>query len=305
VRLRLGTRGSALALAQTRGVADALEALGADVEVIPIRTSGDRLAQVALGDFGGKALFVKEIEEALLDKRVDVGVHSLKDLPGTLPAGLSLPAFPRREDPRDALVTRRGGTLADLPSGAVVGTSSLRRRVLLLRQRPDLSVEPIRGNVETRLGKLDSGAYDAIVLARAGLDRLGVSPAHAVTLPADAFLPAVGQGILGLEVRDGDRETLELVQRLDHESTGVQARAERAFLHRLGASCHTAVAGHASLDGHTLRLTGLVASPDGAEVLQASVSGAVVSAEALGQRLADELIARGARRLLAVGEARP
>src|SRR5262249_27696136 len=180
--LRLGTRGSRLALAQADEVAAAPETRGVEVETVPIRTSGDRLAQVALADFGGKALFVKEIEEALLDGQVDVAVHSLKDVPGELPAGLCLAAFPRREDPRDVLVTRGGEALRDLPTGATVGTSSLRRRVQLLASRPDLRIEPIRGNVDTRLAKLESGAYDAIVLARAGLSRLGLKVAHAVDL---------------------------------------------------------------------------------------------------------------------------
>jgi hydroxymethylbilane synthase len=305
VTLRLGTRGSPLALAQTREVAGGLTSLGLAVEVIQIKTSGDRLAQAALGDFGGKALFVKEIEEALLERRVDVGIHSLKDMPAALPPGLVLAAFPPREDPRDSLVTRRGGGLGDLTPGAVVGTSSPRRRALLLARRPDLRVEPIRGNLETRLAKLESGAYDALVVARAGLDRLGLTPAHAMALPAGEFLPAVGQGILGLEVREDDREARELVGRLDHAETRLQAEAERAFLRRLGAGCHTPVAGCARRDGDALSLTGLVASLDGATTLCSSISGPASSAETLGLKLADELLARGARRLLEAGEARP
>src|SRR5262249_47769709 len=191
--------------------ADAVAALGVETEITMIRTSGDRLAHVALADFGGKALFVKEIEEALLEGRADVGVHSLKDMPAWLPAGLCLAAFPPRADPRDCLVTRRGGSLADLPPGTAVGSSSLRRRLLLLSGRSDLHVEPIRGNVETRLGKLESGAYDALVLAKAGLDRLGVAPPHMTTLSVDEFLPAAGQGILGVEMREDDQEARELV----------------------------------------------------------------------------------------------
>jgi hydroxymethylbilane synthase len=292
-------------MAQTREVVGALTALGFSVEVIQIKTSGDRLAQAALGDFGGKALFVKEIEEALLEGRVDVGIHSLKDMPAALPPGLVLAAFPPREDPRDSLVTRRGGGLGDLAPGAVVGTSSPRRRALLLARRPDLRVEPIRGNVETRLAKLESGAYDAVVVARAGLDRLGLTPAHAMTLPVDEFLPAVGQGILGLEVREDDLETRELVRRVDDAETRLEAQAERAFLHRLGASCHTPVAGSARRDGDALGLTGLVASLDGATTLRSSISGPAPSAETLGLKLADELLARGARRLLEAGETRP
>jgi hydroxymethylbilane synthase len=305
VTLRLGTRGSGLALVQTRSVADALAALGVEVEVIVVRTSGDRLAQVALADFGGKALFVKEIEDALLEARVDVGVHSLKDMPAALPTGLCLAAFPPREDPRDCLVTRRGGGLSDLPRGAVVGSSSLRRRVLLRSSRPDLRVEPIRGNVETRLAKLESGTYDALVLAKAGLDRLGLAPAHVSALPVEAFLPAAGQGILGVEVREDDPAARDLVGRLDDHRARVEAEAERAFLFRLGAGCHTPVAGHARLDGDAMTLTGLVASPDGATVLRSSVGGLASSAQALGDKLAEELLARGARRVLEMGGERP
>ena len=305
MKLRLGTRGSRLALVQTQSVADALGALGVEVEIIVIRTSGDHLAQVALADFGGKALFVKEIEETLLDGRVDVGVHSLKDMPGVLPPGLCLAAYPSRQDPRDCLVTRHGGGLRDLPAGAVVGSSSLRRRVLLLSARSDLRVEPIRGNVETRLAKLESGAYEAIVLAKAGLDRLGLAPGHACTLATEEFLPAAGQGILGVEVREDDPKAREAVAALDDRHTRLEAQAERAFLLQLGAGCHTPVAGHARIADHVMTLMGLVASPDGATVVHSSVVGAASSAEALGCQLADELVARGARDLLQRDAERP
>jgi hydroxymethylbilane synthase len=305
VKLRLGTRGSRLALAQATLVADVLAAHGVESDIVVIRTSGDRLAQAALADFGGKALFVKEIEEALIQRRIDVGVHSLKDVPGTLPSGLCLAAYPRREEPRDSLVTRAGGSLHDLAPGAVVGTSSLRRRVLLLARRPDLRVEPIRGNVDTRLGKLESGSYDALILAQAGLDRLGLRPAHAVPLAVDEFVPAVGQGILGVEAREDAAHTLEVLRRLDDGRTRIEALAERAFLGRLGAGCHTPMAGHAHLDGEALTMTGLVASRDGSTVLRSSVGGLPGSAESLGEKLAEELLARGARRLLEIEENRP
>jgi hydroxymethylbilane synthase len=305
VKLRLGTRGSRLALIQTESVATALRTLGVEVEIIVIRTSGDRLAHSALADFGGKALFVKEIEEALLDGRADVGVHSLKDMPGALPAGLCLAAFPPREDPRDCLVTRGAGGLQDLPAGAVVGSSSLRRRVLVRCRRPDLRVEPIRGNVDTRLAKLASGAYDAIVLAKAGLDRLGLAPAHTSLLPPEEFLPAAGQGILGVEVREDDQEARRVIARLDDGRTRTEALAERAFLARLGAGCHTPVAGHARREGDVMTVTGFVASPDGATLLRSSVAGAASSAEALGRRLAEELLARGARQVLQATGAEP
>lgn len=272
--------------------------------MVLIRTSGDRLSHVALGEFGGKALFVKEIEEALLGGQVDVGVHSLKDMPAELPGGLCLTAFPPREDPRDVLVTRTGAGPSELPERAVVGTSSLRRRVLLLAHRPDLRVEPIRGNVETRLARLESGAYDATVLALAGLRRLALTLPHAVVLPAEDFLPAVGQGILGLEVRAADGPTREILGCLDDSPTRKAAEAERAFLHRLDAGCHAPVAGHARLDGDVLNLTGLVASADGGTVLRASISGLASAAEALGRELADGLLARGARRVLDAAEGR-
>jgi hydroxymethylbilane synthase len=298
MKLRLATRGSRLAVAQSGQVADALRARGAEIEMVIIRTSGDRLADVALADFGGKALFVREIEEALLDGRVDVGVHSLKDMPAVLPGGLSLPAYPAREDPRDVLLTRSGGGLDDLPRGARVATSSLRRRALLLARRPDLRIEPIRGNVDTRLRKLDEGLCDALVMARAGLERLGLKPEHAHALTVKEFIPAVGQGILGLEARTSDREVLEFLLSVDDAETRMQAVAERAFLRRLGAGCHTPVAGHARLDGDAITIAGIVASPDGVTVLAGEVSGSGSQAEALGGRLADDLIARGARAIL-------
>lgn len=312
--IRVGTRGSPLALRQTELVVRGLEALApaGSVEIVPIKTSGDRTQafgaptpqawvparQVVLADFGGKGLFVKEIEEALLDGRVDVAVHSLKDLPATLPRGLCLAAFPPREDPRDVLLSRAGGGLAGLPRGAVVGTSSLRRRVLLLALRPDLRVEPIRGNVDTRLRKLQEGPYEAVLLAAAGLRRLGVFPDHAQVLPPEEFVPAPGQGILAIEARASGRPLLELLRGLDHTETRWQAQAERAFLQHLGAGCHTPVAAHARIREGELSLVGLVASLDGQRVIRAEVGGAVALAELLGQKLADELKARGAAELL-------
>ena len=299
---RLGTRGSPLALAQSRSVATALEQRGVTVELVPIKTAGDRLAQVSLADFGGKGLFVKEIDEALLEGRIDAAVHSLKDMPAALCPGLVLAAFTPREDPRDVLVTRGPASLAELPPASVLGTSSLRRRVLVLSRRADLTLAEIRGNVETRLQKLARGDYDALLLASAGLRRLGIGPAHATPLSTEEFPPAVGQGILGVEAREGDRQTRELLRIVDDSRTRTQALAERAFLLRLGASCHTPVAGHATLDGDALTIVGLVASLDGRTALRASMTGSREAPEQLGGKLAEELLARGAGPLL---EARP
>jgi hydroxymethylbilane synthase len=285
-------------------VAAALRARGTEVEVVSIRTSGDRLARVALADFGGKALFVKEIEEALLDGRVDAGVHSLKDVPAELPDGLCLACYLPREDPRDVLVTRNGGTLADLPWAAVVGTSSLRRQILLRARRDDLRIEPIRGNVETRIQRLAAGHYDALVVAQAGLNRLGLRPLHVAPLPPDEFLPAVGQGIVAVEARPSDERTLEVLRGLDDTEARMQAEAERSFLARLGAGCHTPVAGWARRRGELLVVSGLVASPDGSTVLADSVSGPPGAAAALGAKLAEGLLARGARAVLAQGSTR-
>jgi hydroxymethylbilane synthase len=299
--LRFGTRGSRLAVAQSNQVADALRARGLEVELVTIRTSGDRLADVALADFGGKALFVKEIEEALLDGRVDAGVHSLKDMPALLPDGLCLAAFPSREDPRDVLLTRAGGSLDDLPRGARVATSSLRRRALLLARRPDLRVEPIRGNVDTRLRKLDEGLYDAMVMARAGLDRLGLKPEHCQVLSAQEFLPAVGQGILGVEVRAADQSVLEALGSLDDIAARAEALAERAFLRRLGAGCHTPVAGLARMAGAAVEMDGLVSSLDGRTVIRGRAGGSANRAAAVGESLAEDLLSRGARAILDEG----
>ena len=298
MNVRLGTRGSRLALVQCEQVAAALRAHGARVEVVVIRTSGDRLAQVALADFGGKALFVKEIEEALLAGQVDVGVHSLKDMPAALPAGLLLAAFPIREDPADVLLTRGPGGWDGLSRGARVGTSSLRRRALVLARRPDLRPEPIRGNVETRIEKLGAGACDATILAAAGLRRLGLAPPHLTALPVDEFVPAVGQGILAVEAREADREVLELLGRLDDTRSRSEALAERAFLERLGADCHTPVAGHARHEGSALTMTGIVASLDGMTVLRWQATGRPPEAEQLGASVARELLAKGAKALL-------
>jgi hydroxymethylbilane synthase len=298
--IKLGTRGSPLALAQARTVADRLRMLGADVDVIPMRTEGDRLVDARLAAVGGKGLFVREIEDALCEGRVDGAVHSLKDLAAELPGGLALAAFVEREDPRDVLVSRSGASFDCLPAGAVVGTSSPRRRALALALRPDLVVEPIRGNVDTRLRKLESGPWDAVILAAAGLSRLGLKPRHAWPLDPAVFVPAVGQGIVAVEVRVADRTTRAWIDQLDDPPTRVCALAERAYLGRLGASCHTPMAAHAVLDGSSVRMTAFVASEDGRQVLRGAASGTPQESEALGRRLAETLLARGAAAVAAL-----
>ncbi len=295
--IRLGTRASALALAQARAVAARLETAGVAVELRPMRTEGDRLADARLAGVGGKGLFVRDIEEALLRGELDAAVHSLKDLPAEPPAGLCLAAYPIREDPRDVLVARRPGGLTALAAGAVVGTSSPRRRALLLAARPDLVVQPIRGNVDTRLRKLAGGDWDAIVLAAAGLARLGLRPEHALPLDPAVHVPAVGQGILAVESRVDDRPTRSRLAVLDDAATRVCALAERAYLARLGASCTTPMAAHARLEGGTVAIAGLVASEDGRQVLRATTSGAAADAAALGRALAETLLGRGAARI--------
>jgi len=292
--IKIGTRGSPLALVQAQSVAAPLRALGADVEIVPVRTEGDRRLEIQLAAIGGKGLFVKEIEEMLLAGALDCAVHSLKDLPAEIPAGLALAAFPEREDPRDVLVTREPHRFEDLRAGARLGTGSPRRRALALALRPDLIFEPVRGNVDTRLKKLASEGWDGVLLAAAGLKRLGLGPAHLQPLDPEAFVPAVGQGVLAVEARADDRRMLSLLERLDHAPTRACALAERACLGRLGASCNSPVAAHAVLDGSSLRMTALVASEDGRKVLRASAVGSPEGPERLGRRLADSLLEQGA-----------
>jgi len=298
--MRLGTRASALALAQARAVAAALTAAGVTVTLVPMRTEGDRRMDARLAAIGGKGLFVRELEEALLDGAIDAAVHSLKDLPAELPAGLVLAAFPAREDARDVLVTRQPAGLDDLPRGARVGTSSPRRRALALAARPDLRVEPIRGNVDTRLHKLEAEGLDAVILAAAGLCRLGLQPAHARPLSPAAFVPAVGQGILAVEARERDGATRGALALLDDAPTRACALAERAWLGRLGASCATPMGAHARLEGAALVLASVIASEDGRRVLRGSLTGRPDEAERLGLRLAETLLERGAAAIVAL-----
>jgi hydroxymethylbilane synthase len=289
--LVIASRGSQLALWQARWVAAQLSAAGHPCRIEVIKTTGDKITDVALAKVGTKGLFTKEIEEALLDGRADLAVHSLKDLPTELPEGLVLAAVPEREDPRDAVV---GSKLADLPLGARVGTSSLRRAAQLRQLRPDLQVESVRGNLDTRLRKLDEGQYDAILLAAAGLKRLGWANRIAEILPPEQMCPAVGQGALAIETRAG----FEKVAMLDHAATHTAIMAERAVLAALGGGCQVPIGAYATVSDGRIHLLAIVAAPDGSQVIGATAEGATAEAAAIGARVAADLLERGARHIL-------
>lgn len=306
-RLIAGTRGSALALRQTGLVVAALRAAHPrlEVQVVELRTEGDRDRGTPLSVLGGKGIFVKELELALLERRLDVAVHSLKDVPSTLPDGLILAAIAKRGDVRDALVSRDGRTLAELPSGARIGTGSRRRRAELLRLRPDVEPVEVRGNVETRIRRVREGALDAVVLAAAGLERLGRLDEASQVFSVDELLPAIGQGALAVETRAGDTETLRLLAALDDAETHRCVRAERAFLRRLGGGCTTPAAAYCVQVGDELLLRGLVAGEDassGNTVLREALQGPASEPETLGERLAAALAERGALALIARSE---
>jgi hydroxymethylbilane synthase len=294
--LRIGTRGSPLALAQAGMVRDAMaKAHGFDpakIEFQVIRTTGDRIQDRPLAEAGGKGLFAKEIEEALLAHRIDLAVHSSKDMPTFLPRELVLSAFLPREDARDAFVSRKARTLGELPHGATVGTSSPRRQAMLRRMRPDLRMVDLRGNVETRLRKLDEGVADATLLALAGLKRLGLTDAAASVFELDEFLPAVGQGAIGIETRTDDQRTRALLAPIDDPDTAIALTAERAFLAALDGSCRTPIAGHAAVANGRLNFRGMIVKPDGSEAFEATRNGAVSEAEQLGTDAGRELKGR-------------
>jgi hydroxymethylbilane synthase len=298
--VRLATRTSDLALTQARLVAGMLEArLGVATELVRLQTTGDRIQSVSLAKLGGKGLFVKEIEEALLEHRADLAVHSAKDLPAALPEGLELVAFPERADPRDALVAReRGATLESLPRGARVGTGSVRRMAQLRALRPDLEVVPLRGNVPTRLRKLESENLDAVILACAGLERLGLAERIDERLAPEAMLPAVAQGILAIEGRAGDAIARDAAA-LGHAATTAQAAAERAVLVRLEADCNVPLGAYAEASAAGLRLRALLAATEGDRMARAEAEGAADEAHALGERVADALLASGGAELMA------
>lgn len=307
--LVIGSRGSKLALWQSEWVRSRLEALRPDVRVrVEVyKTQGDVMRDVPLSVIGGKGVFTKELEEALLDGRIDLAVHSLKDLPTVLPEGLSITAVCEREDARDALVLREGAGesgegLRVLPCNARVGTSSMRRAAQLRHLRPDLEIVELRGNVDTRLRKLDAGDYDAVILASAGLRRLGLGHRISAALEPAEMLPAVGQGALGIETRDPDEETNRFVAQLEHPPTRAACAAERALLRALGGGCQVPIAAHAVVAGDELRLDALVAEVSGKRLIRESLSGKIEEAERIGAKAAALLLERGADALLAATE---
>ncbi len=298
MKLIAGTRGSRLALRQTELVAELLRRrFQVEVELRIIKTTGDKLRDAPLARIGGKGLFVKEIDEAVLRGDVDFAVHSMKDVPTELPGGLVIAAVPPREDVRDALISRSGAALEELPDGAVVGTSSVRRQALLRHFCPHLRVKELRGNVDTRLRKLEAGEYDAVVMALAGMRRLGFEEHVTQVLPPERFTPSVGQGAIAVVARAGSRAE-RMLQAINHEPSSASATAERAMLRALGGGCQVPVGAYCRAEGRRLRLLGVVLSPDGSRRIAAEVGGTACEPEALGKRAAAELMERGAEQLM-------
>ncbi len=299
--IKIATRKSPLALWQAYFVRDELLAAHPDLEVelVKMVSKGDKILDVPLAKVGGKGLFVKELEAGLLAGDADIAVHSMKDVPVEFPEGLYLAVICEREDPRDAFVSNQYAQLDDLPQGAVVGTSSLRRQSQLLQYRPDLHIKFLRGNVNTRLQKLDDGDYDAIILAAAGLIRLEMKDRISSYLTTEQSLPAMGQGAVGIECRVGDTATEQLIATLAHKETTIRLRAERALNKRLEGGCQVPIGGFAELEGEQLSMRAFVGSPDGKELVEGSVSGTIEEAEKMGIELADDLLSRGAKEILA------
>jgi hydroxymethylbilane synthase len=298
--LRIATRKSPLALWQAEHVRQRLQAEhpGLQVELVTMSTQGDRVLDSPLAKIGGKGLFVKELEQALLDGRADIAVHSMKDVPAELPEGLGIGAILEREDPRDAFVSSQFASTGDLPQGARVGTSSLRRQCQLRAARPDLQILDLRGNVGTRLSKLDGGDYDAIVLACAGLKRLGMEERITCAIPPGEMLPAIAQGVVGIECRLEDVRVANLIRPLAHAETSLRTLAERSMNAALAGGCQAPVAGYSELRDGLIELRGLVGWPDGSEIIRAEISGPPEEAESMGRQLAEDLLARGARPIL-------
>jgi len=298
MKIRIGTRGSKLALWQANHVKGMIESLSPEfqVELVIIKTKGDKILDAPLAKIGGKGLFVKEIEEALLERRVDMAVHSMKDVPTELPPGLVIGAIPPREEPWDLLVVKEEAHLESLPQGARVGTSSLRRQAQLLARRPDLAIRPLRGNLDTRFRKLKETDLDAIVVALAGVKRLGINTLPMRVLSPKECLPAIGQGALALEVREGEME--DILKALHHPETHACVKAERAFLAHVGGSCQVPVAALAVVEGGEVVLQGLIASPDGKEIYRMETRGPIAQARVLGIELARILLDQGGKSII-------
>ncbi|WP_087854757.1 hydroxymethylbilane synthase [Photobacterium andalusiense] len=298
--IRIATRKSPLAMWQAEFVKAELEQAhpGLVVELLPMVTKGDIILDTPLAKVGGKGLFVKELEVAMLEGRADIAVHSMKDVPVEFPEGLGLVTICEREDPRDAFVSNNYDSIDDLPQGAIVGTSSLRRQCQLRAQRPDLIVNDLRGNVNTRLRKLDEGQYDAIILAAAGLKRLKMSDRIRSEIAPETSLPAVGQGAVGIECRLNDQRVRELLAPLNHQPTATRVLCERAMNNRLQGGCQVPIGSYSELQGDSIWLRALVGEPDGSVIVRAEISGPIAAAEQLGETLADELLAKGAKDIL-------
>ena len=299
-KLTIATRGSMLALWQANYIKDSIEKEndGVQVELLKIKTTGDIIVDVPLAQVGGKGLFVKEIEEALLDGRADLAVHSLKDVPTELPEGLGLHCITERQDARDALIAANGETVMTLPKGAKIGSSSLRRQCQLLKVRPDFQIISLRGNLDTRIKKVEAGEFDAIILAAAGMNRLGWSDRVSEYISTDVLLPAIAQGALGIETRNDDKETNDLISFLNHDETSAAVKAERALLKRLEGGCQVPIAAYGEIEGGTISLRGLVGSLDGKVLITDKKTGDVSEPEKLGIDLAEMLLERGAGKIL-------
>jgi hydroxymethylbilane synthase len=298
--IRIGTRGSPLAVWQAQWVRSQLLSLYPqhEVELLRIKTTGDKILDVPLAKVGGKGLFVKEIETALLEGRVDLAVHSMKDMPAEVPQGLCIGVVPERENPFDVLIARNGHAFKDLPEGAHIGSSSLRRGAQVRHIRPDITVHPLRGNLDTRIRKLETQKLDAIVLAAAGVRRLGLEERITEYLPEEIMLPAIGQGALAIEMRQDDDATRQLIAPMDHTQTRVAVESERAYLGRLEGGCQVPIAAYARVVGDTIELTGLIAQVDGSVLLRETIVGAVDKHKELGIELANQLLGKGGRKIL-------
>jgi hydroxymethylbilane synthase len=299
-KIRIVTRESPLAMWQANFVQEALIALypKTQVDILGITTEADRLLESSLESLGGKGAFVKELEQALLNNRADIAVHSMKDVTISLPAELCVPVVLEREDPRDVMVSNRYSSFTDLPKGARVGTSSLRRKCQLMARRPDLKITDMRGNVGTRLQKLDEDQFDAVILAAAGLKRLGLVSRITEFFSTQSLVPAISQGALGIEIRTDNQDVLAMIEPLNHQTTQLCVNAERAINRRLGGDCHVPIGGHAEISGAQLTLNALVGRLDGSEIIQSSYSGSAGDAESIGDKLGQELLDRGAGEIL-------